>query len=46
MIVSQVGYEQEGFVRVPERDWSPAPGTTLLVYGMRLQRRSTGLAPA
>jgi ribosomal protein S18 acetylase RimI-like enzyme len=29
-------YEQEGFVRLPERDWSPAPGATLLVYGMRL----------
>jgi hypothetical protein len=42
MIVSQVGYEQEGFVRVPERDWSPAQGTTLLVYGMRLN----GAAPA
>ena len=29
-------YEQEGFTRMPERDWSPAPGTTLLVYGLRL----------
>jgi hypothetical protein len=29
-------YEQEGFVRLPERDWSPAAGTTLLVYGLRL----------
>ena len=29
-------YTQEGFVRLPERDWSPAPGTTLLVYGLRL----------
>jgi hypothetical protein len=29
-------YEQEGFVRLPERDWSPAPGITLLAYGMRL----------
>ncbi len=28
-------YEQEGFTRMPERDWSPAPGTTLLVYGLR-----------
>lgn len=29
-------YEQEGFVRLPERDWSPAPGEPLLVYGLRL----------
>ena len=35
-------YEQAGFVRLPERDWSPAPGTTLLVYGLHLN----GAAPA
>ena len=29
-------YEREGFVRLPERDWSPAPGEPLLVYGLRL----------
>ena len=29
-------YEQAGFIRLPGRDWSPAPGTTLLVYGLRL----------
>jgi ribosomal protein S18 acetylase RimI-like enzyme len=29
-------YEQAGFVRLPERDWSPSPGTTLLVYGLSL----------
>ena len=29
-------YEQEGFVRLPERDWSPAPDEPLLVYGLRL----------
>ena len=29
-------YEREGFSRLPERDWSPAPGTTLLVYGLHL----------
>jgi len=29
-------YERAGFVRRPERDWSPAPGTILLVYEMRL----------
>jgi ribosomal protein S18 acetylase RimI-like enzyme len=32
-------YEQEGFVRLPERDWSPAPGEPLLVYGLRLDGR-------
>jgi ribosomal protein S18 acetylase RimI-like enzyme len=31
-------YEQAGFVRLPERDWSPAPGVELLVYGMSLDR--------
>ncbi len=34
-------YEREGFTRLPERDWSPAPGTTLLVYGQHL----SGTAP-
>jgi len=29
-------YEQARFVRLPDRDWSPAPGTTLLAYGLRL----------
>ena len=29
-------YEHAGFVRLPERDWSPAPGVELLVYGMSL----------
>lgn len=36
MRVAHRMYEQEGFVRLPERDWSPATGTTLLVYGLRL----------
>jgi ribosomal protein S18 acetylase RimI-like enzyme len=35
-------YEQAGFLRLPDRDWSPAPGTTLLVYGLHLN----GSAPA
>ncbi len=38
-------YEQEGFVRLPERDWSPVPGEPLLVYGLRLDRRAHS-APA
>lgn len=29
-------YEQAGFMRLPERDWQPEPGFTLLVYGKRL----------
>src|SRR5215468_8547289 len=29
-------YERAGFKRRPERDWSPVPGTTLLVYDLRL----------
>jgi ribosomal protein S18 acetylase RimI-like enzyme len=27
-------YEQAGFRRLPERDWSPEPGTELLVYAL------------
>jgi ribosomal protein S18 acetylase RimI-like enzyme len=29
-------YEQAGFSRLPERDWSPEPGVTLLAYGLVL----------
>lgn len=29
-------YEREGFRRLLERDWSPAPGVTLLAYGLAL----------
>ena len=29
-------YERAGFVRRPERDFSPAPNVTLLAYGLRL----------
>jgi ribosomal protein S18 acetylase RimI-like enzyme len=29
-------YEQAGFVRLPDRDWSPQPGVDLLAYGLRL----------
>lgn len=31
-------YERFGFVRVPERDWSPVEGTSLLVYALDLTR--------
>jgi hypothetical protein len=29
-------YLRLGFTRVPERDWDPIPGLTLLVYGCEL----------
>jgi ribosomal protein S18 acetylase RimI-like enzyme len=29
-------YERLGFTRLPERDWSPFPGTDLLVYALDL----------
>ncbi|WP_030207239.1 GNAT family N-acetyltransferase [Streptomyces sp. NRRL S-87] len=29
-------YERLGFVRSPERDWSPVPGLGLLTYGLEL----------
>jgi len=29
-------YEQADFTRLPDRDWSPAHGVLLLVYGLRL----------
>jgi ribosomal protein S18 acetylase RimI-like enzyme len=30
-------YSSAGFVRLPDRDWSPAPGFTLLAYGLPLE---------
>ena len=29
-------YERAGFTRLPERDWSPAPGIDLISYGLPL----------
>jgi ribosomal protein S18 acetylase RimI-like enzyme len=29
-------YDTAGFTRLPERDWSPEPGVTLLAYGLTL----------
>ncbi|GAB3052529.1 GNAT family N-acetyltransferase [Intrasporangium mesophilum] len=29
-------YERAGFVRQPHRDWSPVPGTALIVYTLEL----------
>jgi ribosomal protein S18 acetylase RimI-like enzyme len=31
-------YERAGFRRLPERDWSPQPGVTLIAYGLRLDQ--------
>ena len=30
-------YEEAGFTRLPERDWSPEPGTILLAYELWLE---------
>jgi ribosomal protein S18 acetylase RimI-like enzyme len=35
-------YERAGFVRLPERDWSPQPGSPLLAYGMQLDKPVPG----
>ncbi len=36
-------YRAAGFTRLPERDWSPVPGLTLIAYGLKLpaQARAT-----
>jgi ribosomal protein S18 acetylase RimI-like enzyme len=31
-------YQAAGFARVPERDWSPEPGVTLLAYALDITR--------
>lgn len=36
MHAAQRLYERAGFARLPDRDWSPSPGETLLAYGMAL----------
>jgi ribosomal protein S18 acetylase RimI-like enzyme len=35
-------YTSVGFGRLPDRDWSPAPGFTLLAYGLRLEPAGEG----
>jgi ribosomal protein S18 acetylase RimI-like enzyme len=35
-------YEQAGFSRLPDRDWSPEPGLTLLAYGLDLGEEPLG----
>jgi ribosomal protein S18 acetylase RimI-like enzyme len=36
MLAAQRLYQRAGFRRLPDRDWSPAPGVTLLAYGLDL----------
>jgi ribosomal protein S18 acetylase RimI-like enzyme len=33
-------YHAAGFTRLPDRDWSPVPGLTLIAYGLRLTART------
>jgi len=40
MHAAQRLYERAGFQRMPDRDWSPAPGFPLLAYGLLLARDS------
>jgi ribosomal protein S18 acetylase RimI-like enzyme len=37
MRAAQHLYEAAGFLRIPERDWCPVPGFTLLAYGRDLR---------
>jgi ribosomal protein S18 acetylase RimI-like enzyme len=37
MLAAQHLYEVAGFRRIPERDWCPVPGFTLLAYGRDLR---------
>jgi len=43
MKAAQHLYEEAGFSRLPERDWSPEPADPLLVYGMPLGAREEGM---
>jgi ribosomal protein S18 acetylase RimI-like enzyme len=36
MLAAQHLYTAAGFRRIPERDWEPVPGFTLLAYGLEL----------
>ena len=36
MLAARRLYERAGFRRLPDRDWSPVPGFTLLAYGLPL----------
>jgi ribosomal protein S18 acetylase RimI-like enzyme len=38
MLAAQHIYEAAGFVRAPERDWSPVPGVDLITYVLELDK--------
>ncbi len=38
MEAAQRIYQRGGFTRLPERDWSPAPGIDLIAYGHELEQ--------
>jgi ribosomal protein S18 acetylase RimI-like enzyme len=42
MLPAQRLYLRAGFRRLPERDWSPAPGRALLAYGLPLSSSVPG----
>ncbi len=42
MLAAQRLYQRAGFRRLPERDWSPVPGHTLLAYGLPLSSAVPG----
>jgi ribosomal protein S18 acetylase RimI-like enzyme len=42
MKAAQHLYERAGFSRLPDRDWSPEPGVTLLAYTLDLEKERLG----
>lgn len=42
MRAAQHLYAEAGFRRLPDRDWSPAPGVTLLSFGLPLRSGAAG----
>jgi ribosomal protein S18 acetylase RimI-like enzyme len=40
MVTAHHLYLEAGFTRLPERDWAPMPGVTLLAFGLRLDASS------
>ncbi|GAA0977840.1 GNAT family N-acetyltransferase [Nocardiopsis tropica] len=46
MLAAQSLYRAHGFVRTPERDWTPVPGVDLLTYALALPDRAASAPPA
>jgi ribosomal protein S18 acetylase RimI-like enzyme len=42
MLAARHLYTQAGFTRLPDRDWQPEPGTSLLAYGKPLVSAAAG----